>query len=111
MQGNQQREPQAERRQTMATLFSYCIPFDNGAAPNPFWGLCTLAVCKPSIRRSAKVGDWIVGTGSVNSPIGDISGKVVYAMLVTEKMTMKEYDQFTRVGLPGKIPLMKSTDP
>ncbi len=70
------------------TLFSYCIPYDDGAAPNPFWGLCTLAICKPGIRRVAKEGDWVVGTGSVNSPAGDASGKVVYAMRVTQKMTM-----------------------
>src|SRR5262249_55154673 len=60
------------------TLFSYCIPYDFGSAPNPFWGLCTLAICKPDIRRTANVGDWVVGTGSAVSPIGNISGKVVY---------------------------------
>jgi Nucleotide modification associated domain 2 len=95
----------------MPTLFSYCIPYDDGAAPNPFWGLCTLAICKPIIRRVAKEGDWIVGTGSVNSPIRDISGKVVYAMRVTGKMTMRGYDQFTSSELPNKIPQMDHTDP
>jgi hypothetical protein len=95
----------------MPTLFSYRIPYDNGAAPNPYWGLCTLAICKPLIRRYAEVGDWVVGTGSVASPIRDISGMVVYAMLVTEKMTMKEYDRFTRSKLRGKIPRMESTNP
>ncbi len=95
----------------MSTLFSYCIPYDDGAAPNPFWGLCTLAICKPRIRRSANVGDWVVGTGSALSPIGDISDKVVYAMLVTQKMTMADYDRFTWSKLSRKIPLMTSTDP
>ena len=95
----------------MFTLFSYCIPIDGGAAPNPFWGLCTLAICKPRIRQKADIGDWVVGTGSVNSPVGDVSGKVVYAMRVTQKMTMEEYDGFTRSKLPRKIPLMTSTDP
>jgi hypothetical protein len=95
----------------MPTLFSYCIPYDDGAAPNPFWGLCTLAICKPVIRRVSDIGDWVVGTGSVNSPIGDVSGKVVYAMRVTQKMTMKEYDQFTQSKLPRKFPLMNSRDP
>jgi Nucleotide modification associated domain 2 len=94
----------------MSTLFSYCIPYDDGAAPNPFWGLCTLAICKPRIRQSANVGDWIVGTGSKNSPIGDVSNKVMYAMLVTQKMTMEEYDRFTQSELPRKIPMMKSAD-
>lgn len=94
----------------MSTLFSYRIPYDLGSAPNPFWGLCTLAICKPVIRRSAEVGDWIVGTGSSVAPIGDISNKVVYAMRVTQKMTMQEYDEFTRSKLHRKIPLMTSTD-
>jgi Nucleotide modification associated domain 2 len=92
------------------TLYSYCIPYDDGAAPNPFWGLCTLAICKPVIRRVAKEGDWVVGTGSVNSPIGNISGKVVYAMRVTRKMTMEDYDWFTKLELPDKIPLRNSAD-
>jgi len=93
------------------TLYSYCLPYDDGAAPNPFWGVCTLAICKPRIRLSATIGDWVVGMGSVNSPIGDISDKVVYAMRVTQKMTMEDYDWFTRSKLPRKIPLMRSADP
>lgn len=88
----------------MVTLFSYCIPYDDGAAPNPFWNVCTLVICKPTIRRSAKKGDWIVGTGSVNSPIGNIGGKVVYAMEVNNVMTMQQYDLFTQQSLPNKIP-------
>lgn len=65
-------------------LYTYCIPYDDGAAPNPYWGICTLAICKPVIRRVARVGDWVVGTGSSHSPIGDVAGAVVYAMQVTE---------------------------
>ena len=49
------------------TLFTYCIPIDDGAAPNPYWGICTLVICKPVIRRVANVGDWVVGIGSKNS--------------------------------------------
>jgi putative DNA base modification enzyme with NMAD domain len=94
----------------MTTLFSYCIPYDDGAAPNPFWGVCTLAICKPRIRQTAKVGDWIVGTGSRHSPIGDVANKVVYAMLVTQKMTMEDYDLFTRSELRRKIPQWNSKD-
>lgn len=98
-------------RGIMPTLFSYRIPRDYGSAPNPFWGLCTLAICKPDIRRDAEIGDWVIGTGSAVSPIRNISNKVVYAMRVTQKMTMKDYDSFTRSQLPYKIPLMTSTDP
>ena len=35
-------------------LFTYTIPIDDGAAPNPFRGMCSLAICKPRIRREAK---------------------------------------------------------
>lgn len=88
----------------MPALYTYCLPDDTGAAPNPFWGICTLVICKPKIRSAAKVGDWVVGTGPVKSPIGSLEGAVVYAMKVTEKMTMLEYDNFTKKQLPQKIP-------
>lgn len=41
----------------MPSLFSYCIPVDDGAAPNPYWGICTLVICKPRIRLAADIGD------------------------------------------------------
>jgi len=91
----------------MPTLFSYCILYDNGAAPNPFWRVCTLNICKPVIRRVAKPGDWIVGTGS--SQLG-FENKVVYAMEVTRKMSMAGYDSFCRSELPNKIPSWRSKD-
>jgi hypothetical protein len=72
------------------TLFSYCLRSDMGAAPNPFWGVCTLVICKPAIRRTAKEGDWVVGLGAGASPLGDISDQVVYAMCVTRRMPMRE---------------------
>jgi hypothetical protein len=92
-------------------LYSYCIPADDGAAPNPFWGTCTLVICKPAIRRVAQIGDWVIGTGSRRSPVGDISDCLVYAMRVTQKMTMREYDDFARTKLPRKIPEWNHRDP
>ena len=88
----------------MSSLFSYVLRYDDGAAPNPFWGTCTLAICKPAIRRKAQIGDWVAGTGSKNSPVKDISGRLVYAMKVTGKMTLQQYDEFCKNSLPGKIP-------
>lgn len=85
----------------MATLFSYCIPFDDGAAPNPFWGVCTLNICKPVIRRVAEVGDWIVGTGSTRY---GFENKVVYAMEVTKTMIMRDYYFHCVASMPEKIP-------
>jgi hypothetical protein len=91
-------------------LFSYCIPIDDGAAPNPFHGRCTLVICKPKIRRVAEIGDWVVGIGSKNVNGFDYSGKLVYAMKVTEKLDMQFYDEQCRLlGLP-KIPNMTSPD-
>lgn len=32
-------------------LFSYIVRWDHGFAPNPFHGICSLATCKPGIRK------------------------------------------------------------
>ena len=69
-------------------LFSYVVSRDYGFAPNPFYDICTLATCKPRIRRTAAVGDWVVGTGSQKR---NRQGFLVYVMLVSEAMTFNEY--------------------
>lgn len=69
-------------------VFSYVVARDYGFAPNPFWGYCTLATCKPQIRNSALAGDWVVGTGSVKYSLHE---NLVYAMRVTEAMTYEDY--------------------
>lgn len=76
-------------------LYSYVVRYDSGFAPNPFYGWCTLATCKPKIRQSAQVGDWIVGTGS-NNRLVQQGGRLVYAMRVTEAMTFSDYDSDPR---------------
>src|SRR5256885_3849592 len=69
-------------------LFSYVIPRDYGFAPNPFYGICSLATCKPQIRDTAEVGDWILGTGSKRK---GRDGYVIYAMKVEEILTFEKY--------------------
>lgn len=69
-------------------LLTYVVARDFGFAPNPFHGYCTLATCKPIIRRVAKPGDWIVGTGSAARKR---AGRFVFAMEVAEAMTFGEY--------------------
>ena len=69
-------------------LFSYVVARDYGFAPNPFFGICTLATCKPKIRRAAVVGDWVIGTGSKRRRR---DGCLVYIMRVSETMTFNEY--------------------
>jgi len=68
---------------------------DYGFAPNPFHSYCTLATCKPQIRRTAQPGDLVLGTGSVSQ---DRGGQIVYCMRVEESLTFLEYwadDRFT----------------
>jgi hypothetical protein len=74
----------------MTRIHSYVVRYDSGFAPNPFYSYCTLATCKPSIRRSANVGDWVVGSGSNDRSVRR-GGHLVYAMRVTEAMTFDEY--------------------
>jgi hypothetical protein len=69
-------------------LFSYVVVRDFGFAPNPFYGYCTLATCKPKIRASASIGDWVVGTGSKSL---DLQDRLIFAMRVTEVETFDEY--------------------
>ena len=94
----------------MSRLFTYTIPVDDGAAPNPFGGMCSLAICKPGIRRVAEKGDWVAGLGSKRAPGGDRSGHLVYAMRVEEVLTLKEYDQQAPAKWPYRIPNMTSAD-
>ena len=71
-------------------LYSYVVRYDSGFAPNPFFGVCTLATCKPDIRKGAELGDWVVGTGSADKRFGR-GGFLVYAMQVTESLTLRQY--------------------
>ncbi len=69
-------------------IYSYIITRDYGFAPNPFYSMCTLATCKPDIRGSAQVGDWIVGFGSSATKY---KNRLIYAMQVQKKITFDEY--------------------
>lgn len=66
-------------------IYRYVVAYDGGTAPRPFDGLCSLAICKPKIRSSAQIGDWIVGFRAKHP------GEVLYAMQVTERLTMGAY--------------------
>jgi hypothetical protein len=69
-------------------LHSYVVARDYGFAPNPFFGVCTLATCKPRIRSVAEIGDWVAGTGSKKRKREKY---LVYVMRVTEAMTFSAY--------------------
>lgn len=72
----------------MANVYIYVVDRDFGFAPNPFHGYCTLATCKPRIRNIARLDDWIIGLGGRKLKA---TGKCIFAMKVTQKVTFNEY--------------------
>jgi hypothetical protein len=76
-----------ETKATEGELYSYVVDTDKGFAPNVTEGVCTLATCKPEIRKQAEEGDWILGT----YPRDDGEERVTYLMRVGECLTFNEY--------------------
>ena len=72
----------------MGKAYFYVVDRDFGFAPNPFHGYCSLATCKPGIRRKADVGDWVIGIGG--SRLG-ATGRCVFAMRISRKIIFDEY--------------------
>jgi hypothetical protein len=70
-------------------LFSYIVARDYGFAPNPFYAVCTLATCKPRIRSSAAIGDWVIGAGAKS--VYGYQGRLIFAMRVHEALTFDAY--------------------
>ncbi|TBD04820.1 hypothetical protein ELH21_10690 [Rhizobium leguminosarum] len=69
-------------------VYIYVVARDFGFAPNPFHGVCSLATCKPVVRRMAKVDDWVFGMGGTK--LGAV-GRCIFAMQVTETLSFDEY--------------------
>lgn len=76
--------PDSQRR-SQAQIYRYIVRFDDGAAPRPFDGVCSLAICKPVIRKHAEVGDWVIGFRS------HMPGEVVFVMKVDERLPLGDY--------------------
>ncbi len=74
----------------LQSLYSYVVRYDSGFAPNPYGGYCTLATCKPGIRKTAQIGDWLLGTGSSSQQVKR-GGHIVYAMRVQEALPTADY--------------------
>ena len=88
------------------TLFAYIMTDDDGSAPNPFHGVCTLALCMPMTRSKAEVGDYVVGLAGkrLREVREGRDWRIIYAMQVSESMTFEEYrlDTRFRAKRPGK---------
>ena len=67
-------------------VYSYVVTEDTGHAPNVDGGVCTLCICKPRIRSTARPGDWIVGLW----PARDHKC-ITYVMRIGKVLTMDEY--------------------
>jgi hypothetical protein len=96
----------------MLKIYSYLLDHDLGLAPNPFGRYCTLAVCKPAIRKSGNLalGDWVIGTGSksLEEATGKrLTGKLIYAMRVTDRIPLENYWADPRFQY--KKPIMNGT--
>ena len=78
-------------------LYCYVMTYDTGFAPNPYHDVLTLATCKPTIRRCAKVGYWISGWSGVatHNKQGQIdrkgAGRLIYLAQVSEVLDFNEY--------------------
>lgn len=71
-------------------VYSYVVARDFGFAPNPFHGFCTLATCKPKIRKNAEIGDIIIGIGS-GAQDSAYKNRMIFAMIVSDILTYDEY--------------------
>lgn len=72
----------------MPNVFIYVVDRDFGFAPNPYHGFCTLATCKPRIRNSARIHDWVIGIGGSRLKA---TGHCIFAMEVTDRVSFDEY--------------------
>lgn len=71
-------------------LWRYVLRYDGNFAPHIRGGICSLACCKPMIRRYAARGDWIIGFATRKESRGE--AVVRYAMVVTnDPLPLAEY--------------------
>lgn len=70
-------------------IFIYKLTTDNGGAPCVQDGLLSLCICKPRIRRSARVGDWIIGMGAKGSKA--LRNRIIYIAQITNTVAGQLY--------------------
>ena len=77
-------------RSTAPRVFRYVLNMTTGFAPCFDDGVCTLGCCKPNIRRSAVVGDWILGF----APRKKGNARLLFVMQVGEVLGFDESNRF-----------------
>lgn len=91
-----------------AKLYTYRIVTDAGTAPHVGDGILTLTLCKPGIRKSAKVGDYVLALVALQHE--KITGKgedryykAAYLFQISEVVPMSEYEGWCKVHASSKI--------
>lgn len=68
-------------------LLKYVMTTDCGLAPNPYFGVYSLALCTPNhMNAKLEVGDWVVGHSSRKR-----GNRLIYAMRLTKILDMPSY--------------------
>ena len=67
-------------------IYVYKLMTDNGGAPCVWHGLLSLAICKPKIRKVAKIESLIFAFGAKH-----YDERLIYAAKVTEKLEFGDY--------------------
>lgn len=68
-------------------LLKYVMTHDSGLAPNPYFDVCSLALCTPNhMNARLHPGDWVVAHSSSGS-----GQRLVYAMRLTKVLDMPTY--------------------
>jgi hypothetical protein len=68
-------------------LCSYVVVDDEGFAPNPFGGYCTLAACTPNHQGvNLKKDDWLLGNTSART-----GNQLLFAMQISEVLDLDKY--------------------
>jgi len=68
-------------------LLKYVMRSDSGLAPNPYFGVCSLALCTPNhMNANLSPGDWVVGHSCKST-----GRRLVYAMRLTKVLSMDDY--------------------
>ena len=77
----------------MTKFNAYRLVTDSGIAPCEYAALLSLAICKPAIRRTAKVGDYIVGLSSKSIHRTDDYplDSIIYVAKIGSKLRGEDY--------------------
>ena len=73
----------------MTRIWRYVLAADNGMAPCAQDGVLTLTCCKPLIRRSAAVGDYVIGF----LPARFGRGRLAYVGKVASRVPLGDYQR------------------